>query len=50
MEKALIIIGLILAVFVTLPIMMICFIILASDIYKFLRGDKPPTKDEWKIM
>lgn len=50
MSKILIIIGLILTVLVTFPIL---FIIIAVEWYRWRREDPdapPPSKDEWRLM
>lgn len=50
MSKILIIIGLILTLVVTLPIL---FIIIAVEWYRWRREDPdapPPSKDEWRLM
>ena len=49
-EKVLIIIGLVLIIFVTFPIL---FIIAAIEVYRMRRENPdapPPSKDEWRLM
>ena len=48
MDKLIIIIGILLTGFLTVPLMFISFMVLMNDIYELRRDKKPPTKDEWK--
>lgn len=53
MSKILIVIGLILTLVVTLPILILLILTEAALIYRDRRqspGADPPSKDEWRIM
>ena len=48
-----IIIGLILTLVVTIPILLFAIVLLQSSIYRDRQerpGSKPPSKDDWKVL
>ena len=50
MEKLIIVIGILLTGFLTLPLMFVSLIVLVNDYYELHRNGEPPTKDEWKEL